>query len=90
MTLALWVLDAIIVGMALEGVALVALWRASRRGVAPADLLPNLVAGMCLLLAMRLGLGGAWLGWVGLALLGGLVGHVVDLWLRWVGGRAAG
>ncbi len=78
-----WVLNAIILGMALEGAVLVALWRASHRGVAPGELLPNLCAGACLLVAMRAGLAGAWWGWVSLALLAALAGHVIDLRRRW-------
>ena len=77
-------LDAILVGMALEGVALVALWHIWQRGVRPSALLPNLCSGMCLLIAMRVGANaGAWWGWISLPLLGALLGHVTDLRLRW-------
>lgn len=78
------VLDLIVIGMALEGAVLVALWRASRRGMRPGDLLPNLFSGMCLVLAMRLGLTGAWWGWVCLPLLGALLLHLTDLRGRWI------
>ncbi|MES2696536.1 MAG: hypothetical protein V4773_23910, partial [Verrucomicrobiota bacterium] len=37
----------------LEGVALLLLFRASGRGVAPRDLLANLLAGLCLMFALR-------------------------------------
>ena len=77
------VLDVILIGMALEAVALLTMWRAAGRGVAPSDLLPNLLSGMCLLLAMRAGLTGAWWGWVSLPLLGALAFHVTDLANRW-------
>ncbi len=77
------VLDFILIAMVLEGAALVAFWRVFRRGVRPRDLLPNLFSGMCLLTAMRVGLGGGWWGWVSLPLLGALVFHVGDLWGRW-------
>jgi peptidoglycan/LPS O-acetylase OafA/YrhL len=77
------VLDAILVGMALEGAVLAALWRVSRRGIAPGALLPNLLSGMCLLVAMRAALTGGWWGWVSLPLLGALVFHVYDLSRRW-------
>ncbi len=77
------VLDVILLAMALEGAVLVALWQASRRGVRPGALLPNLLSGMCLLLAMRAGLGGAWWGWVALPLLAAGMLHVSDLRLRW-------
>ena len=77
------VLDVILAGMAVEGAALVALWRFARRGVAPGALLPNLFSGMCLLLAMRTGLGGFWWGWTSLPLLGALLLHLADLRRRW-------
>ena len=77
------VLDLILAGMVLEGVVLAALWRRRRRGVAPGALLPSLLSGMCLLLAMRAGLAGAWWGWVSLPLLAALCGHVIELRRNW-------
>ena len=77
------VLDLILLGMALEGLGLAAFRRATGRGVRPARLLPNLLSGMCLLLAMRASVGGAWWGWVSLALLGALAFHLVDLGRAW-------
>ncbi len=77
------VLDLILAGMALEAVGLILLYRTTGRGVRPARLLPNLLSGMCLLLAMRVGAGGAWWGWVSLALLGALAFHLVDLGRAW-------
>ena len=88
MIIAGWMLDAIILGMALEGAVLVALWRASHRGVPPGELLPNLCSGACLLVAMRVGLAGAWWGWISAALLGALAFHMTDLRLRWRRGHA--
>ncbi len=73
----------ILAGMVVEGCALAAWHRRTGRGVAPAEFLANLVSGMCLLLAMRLALGGAWWGWTGACLLGALAGHAVDLGRRW-------
>lgn len=78
-----WLVDAVIVVMLLEGLALIA-WRVrSGRGPAAADLLANLAAGLCLLLALRSVLGGGgtlpcagWLAAAGLA-------HATDLWRRW-------
>ena len=69
--------------MALEGAALTLLFRQRRRGVPPGALWPNLLSGMCLLLAMRAGLAGAWWGWVSLPLLGALAFHVLDLKRLW-------
>lgn len=77
------VLDLILAGMALEAIGLVGLYRLRSRGVPPARLLPNLLSGMCLLLAMRVGAGGAWWGWVSLSLLGALAFHLVDLGRAW-------
>ena len=77
------VLDVILAGMVLEGVLLVAIWRARRRGIAPGVLLPNLLSGMCLLLAMRAGLAGAWWGWIALPLLAALCCHLMELRRSW-------
>ena len=77
------VLDLILLGMALECAALTLLFRLRRRGVPPGALWPNLLSGMCLLLAMRAGLAGAWWGWVSLPLLGALGFHLLDLRRLW-------
>ena len=77
------VLNWILAGMVLEACALVALYRLKGTGVRPRALLPNLCSGMCLLLAMRLALGGAWWGVVSLALLGALCLHLWDLRRQW-------
>ena len=77
------VLDLILAGMALEAVGLAAYHRRTGRGVAPHAFLPNLLSGMCLLLAMRAGLAGLWWGWVSLCLLGALLLHLSDLRRLW-------
>ena len=75
--------DLILVVVAVEMLALGLYWRWSCRGVAIPDLLPNLLAGALLLLALRFALGGA--GWMPccacLAAAG--VAHCVDLARRW-------
>ncbi len=73
----------ILAGMICEGVGLSALHAWRGRGVAPRTFLANLASGMCLLLAMRLALGGAWWGFTATALLGALVFHIVDLGRNW-------
>ena len=83
MTLLPHLVDVIILGMALEAAVLVALWRRSHRGIAPRVLLPNLAAGACILVAMRVGLSGGWWPWALPPLLGALVAHVTDLRRRW-------
>ena len=76
-------LDLILLGMALEGASLTLLFRKRGQGVPPGALWPNLLSGMCLLLAMRAGWAGAWWGWVSLPLLGALAFHAADLRRLW-------
>ena len=75
--------DAILLLVVCEVVALTLLWQRTRRGVAPVDLIPNILAGVFLLLALRLALGDA--GWMyGAASLGAAgIAHLVDLRRRW-------
>lgn len=77
------ILDLILAGMALEAAGLAFYHRRTGRGIAPSAFLPNLLSGLCLLLAMRAGLGGAWWGWVALCLLGALALHLADLRRLW-------
>jgi hypothetical protein len=77
------VLDLILGAMAVEAVVLVLRHRLTGRGIAPRDFLGNLLSGMCLLLGMRLALGGAWWGFISASLLGALVFHVIDLRRNW-------
>jgi hypothetical protein len=78
-----WIIGWILAGMVLEGAGLTALHAWRGRGVAPKLFLANLASGMCLLLAMRLALGGAWWGFTAAALLGALIFHVIDLARNW-------
>jgi hypothetical protein len=57
-------------------------WRTGR-GVAPRDLLPNLVAGLCLMAAVRAGITGAGWGWVAAGLMASGLAHAADLRARW-------
>jgi hypothetical protein len=77
------IIDWILAGMVLEGLALAALHGRTGHGVAPRALLANLGSGMCVLLAMRLVLGGAWWGYASAALLFALIFHVIDLTVKW-------
>ena len=81
------VVDAILLLVLAEAAALIALHRATGRGPPPAALLPNLAAGACLLLALRLALHGAPWPLLALCLLGSLAAHLADLRGRW--GREA-
>ena len=76
-------LDGVIAGIAVEAALLLAYHRLTGRGLRASALLPNLVAGGFLLLAMRVGLGGAAWPWMSACLLAGLAAHVADLRQRW-------
>lgn len=69
-----------------EALVLSAYHRRTGRGVAGADLIPNLLAGACLLLALRGALTGAAWAWIGLAVMAALAAHLADLRRRWRGG----
>lgn len=74
--------DLILLGVALEALLL---WAWSRRdGRLPTigALLPNLVSGACLFLALRFTMSGAEATWVGASLGGALLAHLLDLALR--------
>jgi hypothetical protein len=60
----------------IEAVALLYLGGAWRRAV------PNLMAGACLLLALRWALTGAHWSWMAVALTASLIPHAFDMWLR--------
>ena len=59
-------------------------WLLKRLGVATGlfDLLPNILAGAALLLAVRLGLVGAAWQWIAVALFAALIAHAWDLGKR--------
>jgi hypothetical protein len=65
--------------VAMEAVVLLVYHRRTGRGVPPADLVPNLLAGVCLLLALGGALSGAWWGWIAAALAASLAAHLADL-----------
>jgi hypothetical protein len=77
------IVDLILVLTLLEGIILVAYYRLTGRGLAPADLLSNLVAGICLLLALRDALLNASWVWIALWLSAALLAHLADLQRRW-------
>ncbi len=68
--------------MLVEGVLLWRHHRRTGRGIAPGDLLPVLVSGAGLLVALRCALTGTWWGWIALSLLAALVAHLIDLGRR--------
>ncbi|MFM7395939.1 MAG: hypothetical protein ACKO42_02325 [Gammaproteobacteria bacterium] len=71
----------------LEGVFLVWLWRVRNLGIAPRAILGNLASGACLMLAVSAALARAPWWDVAILLLLSLVAHLVDLALRWRGGK---
>jgi hypothetical protein len=77
------VIDLILMLMALEAIMLTALYYMRGKGLAPSRLLPNLLAGACLMLALRAALTGAGSSVIGGWLALGLIGHLVDLAQRW-------
>lgn len=67
--------DGVMIVVVLEAILLAVLGRAA--------ILPNLLAGFLLLVAMRLAVADAALPWVGLSLLAAGLAHLVDLRRRW-------
>jgi hypothetical protein len=82
------IIDLILLLVLLETLALWWLLKRADTRLRLTQLLPNLVAGAALLLALRSALAGAdWL-WTALALSLALVAHITDLQQRWREGRA--
>lgn len=79
------IVDLILAVTVLEGIVLIAYYRRTGRGVAPVSLITNLLAGACLMLALR----GALMRteWIVIAacLFAALVAHLIDLRRRWRG-----
>lgn len=75
--------DVAIVTVAVEAIALVVYrWRTGK-GIATARLLPNLGAGLLLMLGIRVSLSGAGWPWLPLCLLAAGAVHLVDMRMRW-------
>lgn len=81
------IVDLILGFTMLEGVVLVAWRRSTGCGLAAGDVLSMLLPGMCLLLALRCTMSGAWWGWTAACLLASLVTHLADLGSRQAGSR---
>jgi hypothetical protein len=77
------IVDFILALTALELIFFFVYRRLTGHGVAPLELLINLLSGVLLLLGLRFALIGAWWGWIGLCLFGSLLAHSSDLWRRW-------
>lgn len=75
------IVDLILALVVLEGLLLLALRRL--HGIPVRPLIANLLAGACLLLALRAALVDSAWPWIALALFGALVAHMVDIVGRW-------
>ena len=78
-----YIVDLILIFTAIEAALMLAYHRRTGRGLPPADLLSNLLSGVCLMLALRGALVDAWWGWIAACLLAALLAHLNDLRRRW-------
>lgn len=76
-------IDLILIATVLEGIALIIFNWKTKKGIPPRPLIFNLLAGFCLLLALRAVLADAWWGWIALSLFAALLAHLLDLQQRW-------
>lgn len=77
------VIDIVIGITVLEALALLAYHRKTGKGVAGSQFMVNLLAGLSLMLALRLAVGGAAWAWVAASLMLAGAFHGLDLWRRW-------
>ncbi len=77
------VVDMVLLLTAAEALALTAYHRLTGRGIAPGPLLPHLLAGVFILLALRAVLAQAAWYWVPLLLFGSLLAHLGALAKQW-------
>jgi hypothetical protein len=75
--------DLVLAIVAVEVVAITAYWRMKHRGIAPAQLIPNLAAGALLLLALRFSLSGYAWPWPAACLAFAGIANIADLRQRW-------
>lgn len=73
-----------IVGLMIAEFAVISAWhRHSGRGISGRDMVPMLLSGSGLTLALGFALAGRPRGWVGAAVTGALAAHLADLRRRW-------
>ena len=77
------VVDLVLVVVSLEVLGISLYWHKTRRGIAPANLLPNLLAGAALVLALRLALTDFSWPWYTACLAIAGIANVADLRQRW-------
>ncbi len=79
------IIDAILVLTLLECLFIAGYHARTGRGPEPAPFVVNVLSGVCLMIALRCALIGAWWGWISVCLLGSLAMHLLDLMRRWAG-----
>ena len=77
------IVDIVLAITAIEAALLLAYHRRTGRGPAPKDVVGMLLAGACLMLALREALVGAEWRWIALWLAAAFVAHLNDLRRRW-------
>lgn len=77
------IIDLVLLLTLIEGLVLAAHRRRTGRGLPLPALLATLAPGICLMLAVRGALVGAWWGWIATCLAASFVTHVGDLRSRW-------
>jgi hypothetical protein len=77
------IFDLILLLLGLECAGLALLRALTGRGPALRDMLPTLLSGAFLLVAMRAAQADAGLPWIGASLLAALCAHLIDLSRRW-------
>lgn len=76
-------IDLVLVFTLIEFAVLAVLRKRAGKGLRIADVGANLLAGLCLMLAVRAAVSGAALAWVALPLLAAGAAHAVDMHRRW-------
>ena len=79
---AVWLVYLVLATVVVEGVGVIAYHRLTGKGLSPGQILPNLAAALCLLLAVRLTLAGSGPMWLAVCLTGAGAAHVLDLYRR--------
>ena len=79
----LWLIDWVLIATAVETIALIAIRRFARRGVPTRELVAFLGAGLSLLIAVRLAMGGASIAVLATPMLAALALHIWLLTQRW-------
>ena len=77
------IVDLVLAIVGLEIIVIALYLRVTRRGITPAEVLPNLFAGALLLLALRLALSGYPWPWYMACLAAAGIANVADLRQRW-------